>query len=58
MEMKVRNEAMKSSCASVQLDTMKKVLRIVRIVVDKMVEFVYIEFQIIICFFRLLIPGN
>ena len=58
MALKVRNEAMKSSCASVQLDTLKKVLRIIRIVVDKMVEFTYIEFQIIICFFRMLIPGS
>lgn len=58
MELKVRNEAMKTSCASVQLDTMKKALRMVRIVVDKIAEAVYIEFQIIICFFRLLIPNS
>lgn len=58
MELKVRNEAMKSSCASVQLDTLKKALRIVRIVVDKMAEFVYIQFQLVICFFRLLIPSG
>jgi hypothetical protein len=47
MELKVRNEAMKPSCASVQLDTMKKALRMVRIVVDKMAEAAYIMIQII-----------
>lgn len=57
LELKVRNEAMKSSCASVQLGSLKKVLRIVRTIVDKLVEFAYIQIQIVMCFFRFLIPG-
>jgi hypothetical protein len=58
LELKFRNEAMKVSCASVQIDSLKKALRVVRIVVDKMVETVYIQSQILICIFRLLIPGS
>jgi hypothetical protein len=57
-ELKVRNEAMKTSCASVQLSSLKQALRMVRIIVDKIVEVLYIEMQIIFCLFRLIIPGS
>ena len=57
LELKIRNEAMKSTCASVQVSTLRRALRIVRIVVDKIVEFNYVMFQIGICFFRLLVVG-
>jgi hypothetical protein len=58
LQLKFRNEAMKSSCASVKIDNLKKALRMARIVVDMIVETVYIQFQIILCIFRLLIPGS
>jgi hypothetical protein len=57
-ELKVRNQAMKKGCASVQMDGLKKALFMVRIVVDTIVQVVYMILQIVIALFRLIIPMN
>ena len=55
-DLKVRNQAMKQGCASVQMDGLKRALFMVRIVVDTIVQVTYIILQIIICLFRMCIP--
>ena len=57
-ELKVRNQAMKKGCASVQMDGLKKALFMIRIVVDTVVQVMYIIMQIATCLFRLVIPTN
>ncbi len=57
-ELKVRNQAMKKGCASVQMDGLKKALFMVRVVVDTMVQVIYILMQIAIALLRLVIPMN
>jgi hypothetical protein len=57
-ELKVRNQAMKKGCASVQMDGLKRALFMVRVVVDTIVQVMYILMQITIALFRLIIPMN
>jgi hypothetical protein len=57
-ELKVRNQAMKKGCASVQIDGLKKSLSMLRIIVDTIVNAFYMTMQIIVCLFRLLLPLN
>jgi hypothetical protein len=55
-ELKTRNEAMKQSCASVQMSSMKTSLMMMRAIVDTVVQTLYILLQIAICIFRMLLP--
>lgn len=55
-ELKVRNQAMKQGCASVQMDALKQTLYTLRVVVDTIVHVLYILLQMAMCLFRLLIP--
>jgi hypothetical protein len=57
-ELKVRNQAMKQGCASVQMDSLKKSLFMLRTIVDTIVQSLYIIMQIIVCLFRLALPLN
>ena len=57
-ELKVRNQAMKKGCASVQMDGLKRAMFMMRVVVDVIVQVGYIVMQIVICLFRLVIPTN
>jgi hypothetical protein len=56
-ELKVRNQAMKRGCASVQMDGLKQALYMVRTVVDTFVKSLYIMMQIAVCLLRLLLPS-
>jgi hypothetical protein len=55
-ELKTRNEAMKQSCASVQINSMKKSFMMLRIIVDSIVEFGYIVLNMLMCVFRMMLP--
>lgn len=55
-ELKTRNEAMKQGCASVQMNSMKSALMMMRSIVDTIVQTLYILLQIVICIFRMLLP--
>jgi hypothetical protein len=57
-QLKVRNQAMKRGCASEQMDGLKQSLFAVRVVVDTVVRTMFLILEIIVCLFRLLIPGN
>ena len=57
LALKLRNEAMKQKCASVQLDNLKTVLMALRMIVDTIIRFHYILMQIVFGIFRLLMPG-
>lgn len=56
-ELKIRNQAMKTGCASEQLDGFKRSLFMIRVVVDTIVQTMYIILQIAMALFRLLIPS-
>ena len=57
-ELKVRNQAMKKGCASVQMDGLKRAMFMMRVVVEVIVQVGYIVMQIGICLFRLVVPTN
>lgn len=58
MALKLRNEALKRGCASVQLDNLKTMLMAVRMVVETLVRINFMILQIILGLFRLLVPGT
>ena len=49
---------MKQGCASVQMDSLKKSLFMLRTIVDTIVQSLYIIMQIIVCLFRFALPLN
>jgi hypothetical protein len=57
-ELKVRNQAMKRGCASVQMDSLKKALSMLRVIMDTIVQILFRVLQIFICLFCLLLPTN
>lgn len=57
-ELKVRNQAMKRGCASVQMDGLKQAMYMIRTVVDTVVKGMYIVMQIAVCLLRLMVPAS
>jgi hypothetical protein len=55
-QLKVRNQAMKKGCSSVQMDGLKKALYMIRVVVNTIVQVYYMILQMAICLMRLVIP--
>ena len=56
LQLKVRNDALKSTCSSTQFTTLKEVLRILRKIVNTIVEISYCVMQMFVCLFRLPVP--
>jgi hypothetical protein len=57
-ELKVRNQAMKRGCASVQMNGLKIALMMVRKVVDTIVTIYFDMMQLAMCLFKLMIPSS